>query len=461
MKYLLAALVSLSTGLAQWEPQQWLTSSNSRKYTSSFDARCIAGHGDTVHVVWYDICLVLPFDSSVVCYRRSLDGGLSWEPQVVLTRDTAVQTQPAIGCASSSLHVVWESHGGNLAGICHVRSTDAGATWASISCLAGDSPHTCNPALAVDDSVVHVAWEDLRHGPRQIYYRRSTDAGRSWESEVRFSSAHDSSHGVTLGVEGRLVVAVWYSFDSEQVCLTRRVSLDRGASWDGESTIQQPDRSTYNPTLAVSGGYVHLAWSGYRRGDLDREIYYLRSTDSGSTWDCGVVLTNDTAVSGAPSIAASGENVHLLWNDNRIGWSVIHYVRSIDAGVTWSTDSAVSSLDCHSYGPSVTTIGGRVHAVWYSKPLEIRNIVHRRNPTGNLVGVGEARESVRDGPGLLCTTVTGCLVVADSCGVALLDVTGRKTLALLPGSNDVSRLAPGVYFIHDGSRHVRRVIVLK
>jgi hypothetical protein len=32
----------------------------------------------------------------------------------------------------------------------------------------------------------------------------------------------------------------------------------------------------------------------------------------------------------------------------------------------------------------------------------------------------------------------------------LLDVTGRKVLGLAPGANDVSRLAPGVYYIMSG-----------
>jgi hypothetical protein len=29
----------------------------------------------------------------------------------------------------------------------------------------------------------------------------------------------------------------------------------------------------------------------------------------------------------------------------------------------------------------------------------------------------------------------------------LLDITGRKVMELQPGDNDVSRLAPGVYFV--------------
>jgi len=34
----------------------------------------------------------------------------------------------------------------------------------------------------------------------------------------------------------------------------------------------------------------------------------------------------------------------------------------------------------------------------------------------------------------------------------LLDIGGRKVMDLAPGANDVSRLAPGVYFVRAASR---------
>ena len=49
----------------------------------------------------------------------------------------------------------------------------------------------------------------------------------------------------------------------------------------------------------------------------------------------------------------------------------------------------------------------------------------------------------------------------------LLDASGRKVLALHPGVNDVSRLAPGIYFISEqgvvsnGQSAVRKVILTR
>ena len=52
-----------------------------------------------------------------------------------------------------------------------------------------------------------------------------------------------------------------------------------------------------------------------------------------------------------------------------------------------------------------------------------------------------------------------------ACRTELLDICGRKTLDLRPGPNDVSRLAPGVYFVRSagsGERlAVQKVVVTR
>jgi hypothetical protein len=44
----------------------------------------------------------------------------------------------------------------------------------------------------------------------------------------------------------------------------------------------------------------------------------------------------------------------------------------------------------------------------------------------------------------------------------LLDISGRRVLDLRPGANDVSRLAPGVYFVRQAqAQAVRKVVLTK
>jgi CubicO group peptidase (beta-lactamase class C family) len=72
-------------------------------------------------------------------------------------------------------------------------------------------------------------------------------------------------------------------------------------------------------------------------------------------------------------------------------------------------------------------------------------------------GVGDGRTWPNSRPKLEATIVRGVLELpassftphASSC---LLDISGRKVMTLRPGANDVSRLAPGVYFVRAVSR---------
>ncbi len=58
--------------------------------------------------------------------------------------------------------------------------------------------------------------------------------------------------------------------------------------------------------LAAEGNNLHVVWWDGR--DLDREIYYNRSTDNGLTWQSDTRLTNADSWSEYPSIELSPQN---------------------------------------------------------------------------------------------------------------------------------------------------------
>jgi len=68
-------------------------------------------------------------------------------------------------------------------------------------------------------------------------------------------------------------------------------------------------------------------------------------------------------------------------------------------------------------------------------------------------GAGEYRSRQFPGLGSVPAIIRGVLNLQSAIynlqsEIALLDVSGRRILDLKPGANDVSRLAPGVYFVH-------------
>jgi hypothetical protein len=79
-------------------------------------------------------------------------------------------------------------------------------------------------------------------------------------------------------------------------------------------------------------------------------------------------------------------------------------------------------------------------------------------------GVEESHKPHAEGCKPTATVMRGVLMIGDrgqgtGDGAELLDAAGRKVLRLHAGANDVSALAPGVYFVCEEPQAVRRVIV--
>ena len=75
---------------AQWQPDVRLTNNPAYSYSSYNNARCVASSGNDVHVVWYD-----SRDGNYeIYYKRSTDGGISWEADTRLTNNTANSRYP-------------------------------------------------------------------------------------------------------------------------------------------------------------------------------------------------------------------------------------------------------------------------------------------------------------------------------------------------------------------------------
>ena len=92
----------------------------------------------------------------------------------------------------------------------------------------------------------------------------------------------------------------------------------------------------------MDGNNLYVVWWDGR--DLDREIYFNRSTDNGLTWHQDTRLTNSSGWSEYPSIAVSGSNVHTVWMDDRDEsfYPEIYYKHSTDGGQSWSSDEKLT-----------------------------------------------------------------------------------------------------------------------
>ncbi len=375
-------LVFLQAGFlfAQWESDVRLTNNSDSSFTSYNNAWCIAAHADTIDVVWYE-----NRDGNYeIYYKRSVDAGTTWGSDTRLTNESSPSYNPSIAVSGQDIHVVWEDERDEDIEVYYKCSTDGGATWGPDVHVSTISGPQGVPSVTAVAGCVHVVWVDFSLlGNSEIWFCRSVDGGATWESPVQISNAAGFSSGPSIAAQGSNVHIAWDDsrlgwWNSE---IFYRRSTNDGVNWSTENQLTNDTTFSNTPSIAVSGNSIHVAWEDMRDGNF--EIYYKNSTDNGQTWSSDMRLTSDGGDSYHPSMAVSGSNVHITWQDNRDGNEEIYYKVSNDGGLSWDPDTRLTDDQGYSYNASVALSGQQVNVVWSDDRDGNWEIYYKRNPTGN------------------------------------------------------------------------------
>lgn len=228
--------------------------------------------------------------------------------------------------------------------------------------------------IAAGSQSVHRVWGDLRDNVggygQEIYYRRSTDEGATWGPETRLT--YDAPLGNSmqdLAISGSVVHLIWQRnatltpIEMDYDIYYKR-STDDGVTWSPEIRLTS-DSSSQSPTVATTGSMVHVVFNNYRTTGT-HEIHYMRSTDAGITWSSKIRISpNDARSSYWPDVTTAGSTIHVAWTDEAIGHNEINYCRSTNNGVTWQSDIQLSTSDnTGSQFATAAASGSYVHVAW-------------------------------------------------------------------------------------------------
>ena len=376
------------TGLAQWLPDMRLTFDPAFSSTPFGGSRCIAvgstGVGeDVLHVIFFEE----RDGNREIYYKRSTNGGTSWDSDTRLTNNSAISHFPSIAVSGPVVHVVWEEYRDGNGEIYYKRSTDAGVSWGADTRLTNNSSQSLSPSVAVSDSFVHVTWYDLRDGNSEIYYKRSDDGGLNWGTDMRLTNNTSGSTVPAIAASGTIVHIAWEEYRHGPAEIYYKRSSDGGATWGTDTRLTNNSANSFSPSIATSNSDVNIAWFDHRDGN--DEIYSKHSADGGLNWGVDTRVTTNAAVSNYPSVSVSGSKVHLVWFDERDGNTEIYYNRSTDSGATWGADFRLTNDAARSTDPCAAVSGSNVHVIWTdardNSPTYTGNyeIYYKRHPSGN------------------------------------------------------------------------------
>ena len=319
----------------------------------------IAANGANIFVVWHDFTSGNP----EIYFKKSIDGGGTWQTSKRLTNNTGYSRSPAIASGGANLFVAWSDDTPGSAEIYFRRSTDGGATWQTQKRLSNNADVSYSPVIAVSGTNVIVAWLDHSPGNWTIYTRRSADNGVTWQPSVRMTYTAGSSMYPAIAGSGGNVCVTWHDFTSGDGEIYLKKSTDGGATWKPNKRLTDNSGSSESSAIALNGANVYVAWSDNTPGNYD--IYFMRSTDGGATWQTAKRLTNNPGTSYKVDIAVSGANVYVAWEDDTPEtFDEIYFRRSADNGSTWQGAERLTDTSGVSAESAVAANSAKVFVVW-------------------------------------------------------------------------------------------------
>ncbi len=228
---------------------------------------------------------------------------------------SAVATAPG-----GMVYVLYSSHSHDVS---FHRSDNGGRTWSAPVRLSELDPsqQACDdPRLAVDGrGRLHVVWTQfhLPQGwpPAGVYYRRSDDAGLTWQAARLVAG---EGHGrITVATHGLDEVHLAWSVTATGERM-HEWSDDGGATWSGARPISTRIRGAVSRALALafdSGGILHLVAGVGGPGSGGPIVH---TWWNGAEWSEPQPVSQDPAQRsvGLPSLAISqGNHLHVIYED--------------------------------------------------------------------------------------------------------------------------------------------------
>ncbi len=308
-----------------------------------------------------------------------------WQPDTRLTNDTAESVGTPgnskwIAASGNKLHVVWPDNRNGHHDIFYKRSSNNGESWSSEVKINDTDIETYSPSIAVSGFKVHIVWNDQRNGNGEIYYCRSTNEGVSWGNNIRLTNDSFPSGSPSITCSGENINICWTDLRDGNAEIYFKKSTDNGTTWSTDTRLTTAASVSEMPALGQDGLNLHVVWDDWRNGQ-NKEIYYKRSTDGGASWSSDFLLSNTPITVWGQTISVSGSNIHVSYMVQTIpnGFEIF-YKHSTDGGNTWSAEiSITNSNTVGASTPAIFANGTVVHLVCTENIIGFRQLVYYRS----------------------------------------------------------------------------------
>ncbi|MBM3332322.1 T9SS type A sorting domain-containing protein [candidate division WOR-3 bacterium] len=487
MKLSIVAALLLAVGMAAaWDPDVRLTdnSYSDNSYWSG-QRRVAVDSAGRIHVIWYVMNSGLGTYRFQVYYKR-FNPGAGWTQDTMLSADLyAASTHnkyPAITVGSTGRVVAaWgnDTSDGADAFIYYKTCLPEGegnGGWDSVARLlsnGGTGFTRESPNLAATpDGHVHAVWREVKPGGGScIAYRELIDT--VWQAQVDLElNSNYKVYPAIAGGPDNSVHVVWHGRNGPSGYYNVWYTARADSTWGAMENVSNGSRHQMYPSVAVdpATGEPHAIWEGYEPSGTRLRIIHNRR--AGGSWQtCDTVSESGSSYDqdiGQVAFTLDGSG-HAVWvgrSDSSSSVGQLRYSQRLPSG-TWSTPIDVTDTTGTRERPSVAASQFNLHVVWSDYRDGNSEMYYKHDSLVTAVGEGEQPAVPSSYAGVNFVGTVLWLKKGTSASPSwLMDAMGRKVAELGDGANDVSSLAPGVYFVRVAgaqaqARAVRKVVVTR
>ncbi len=299
----------------------------------STDPDITSSNDGDINIVWRDDTA----GTEQILFQRSNDNGNSFgtglSEHLTLSNNTAKNInaiEPRIVSDKANVYVLWSQ--GNFTGaisdIFFKRSTDGGASFGDIINLSSNpNSRSSLPNIEVLENNIYTAWSDGPFNNGEVNYRRSTDGGASFGDIINLSNNTGDSIRPEITVSDSNIFIVWQNQATKGDNVFFKRSTDGGASFDNTINLSNRRGDSTNPEISVNdSSSVYTVWQNQDINNKTHDIFFRESTDRGASFGNVINLSNNTGDSTNPDIASTNDGTaYIVWTENIKGKSKVFF----------------------------------------------------------------------------------------------------------------------------------------
>jgi hypothetical protein len=313
-----------------------------------------------------------------------------------LSNNTGDSVYPSIAASGNNVYVVWQddyfgqgvSYDKKNYDILLAKSTDGGNSFGNITNLSNNIALSARPIITTFEEKVYVVWMEDTLRDRQLWFRTSTDGGRTFDRAISLSSNHDNRDSIipkAIAAFGNNVYVVWRHLgeDGKTGSISFRASTDSGKSFGRVVEVSGNAAYSSSPKVAAFGKNLYVVWDVINKEaevtGKNPGVFIAKSTDGGFTFENETKLSADT-VFGEGQVAVYTNHVFVAWAgsvyDTKQSINDVFFKFSSDNGDRFGETISMHKDFVDSENVELATAEGRMDVVWQDKVTGNGEIFH-------------------------------------------------------------------------------------